>query len=57
MACSSIPFDTGDTIITGVNEYASNYLAFLQVARRTGAVVEPVASELDGTIEIGRAHV
>lgn len=43
----------GDTVLTGVNEYASNYLAYLQLARRTGArivvVPETAQAELDLT--------
>ena len=52
MAFYAFPFRAGDRILTSEVEYASNYLAFLQVARRTGAVVEPVASEPDGTISL-----
>ena len=52
MAFYAFPFRKGDRILTSVVEYASNYLAFLQVARRTGAVVEPIASEADGTISL-----
>lgn len=52
MAFYAFPFREGDRILTSEVEYASNYLAFLQVARRTGAVVEPVASEEDGTISL-----
>ena len=52
MAFYAFPFRAGDRILTSRVEYASNYLAFLQVARRTGAVVEPVASEPDGTISL-----
>jgi selenocysteine lyase/cysteine desulfurase len=52
MAFYAFPFRKGDRILTSNVEYASNYLAFLQVARRTGAAVEPVASEEDGTISL-----
>ena len=52
MAFYAFPFREGDRILTSEVEYASNYLAFLQVARRTGAVVEAVASEPDGTISV-----
>ena len=55
MAFYAFPFREGDRILTSVVEYASNYLAFLQVARRTGAVVEPVASDADGHDLAGRA--
>jgi cysteine desulfurase / selenocysteine lyase len=33
----SIPFAAGDRIVTGRAEYCSNYMAHLQVARKTGA--------------------
>ncbi|HET9221820.1 MAG TPA: aminotransferase class V-fold PLP-dependent enzyme [Roseiflexaceae bacterium] len=52
MAFYSIPFAPGDRILTARAEYASNYLAFLQVARRTGAVVEVIPND-----EYGQASV
>jgi len=33
-------------------EYASNYIAFLQVARRTGARVEPVRNDEHGQLSV-----
>ena len=52
MAFYSIPFRPGDRILTSEAEYASNYIAYLQVARRTGAVVEPVASDETGALSV-----
>jgi len=52
MAFYSIPFRPGDRILTSEAEYASNYIAYLQVARRTGAVVEPVASDGTGALSV-----
>ena len=52
MAFYAFPFRPGDRILTSAVEYASNYLAFLQVARRLGVVVEPMASAPDGTISL-----
>jgi cysteine desulfurase/selenocysteine lyase len=52
MAFYAFRFREGDRILCSEVEYASNYLAFLQVARRTGALVEPVPSESDGSISV-----
>jgi cysteine desulfurase / selenocysteine lyase len=52
MAFYAIPFARGDRILTGMAEYASNYIAFLQVAGRTGAVVEPVPNDAHGQISV-----
>jgi len=48
----ALKFQPGDEILTSQTEYASNYLAFLQVARRTGAVVRAVASAPDGSVSL-----
>ncbi|WP_164000192.1 aminotransferase class V-fold PLP-dependent enzyme [Pyxidicoccus caerfyrddinensis] len=45
-------FRPGDRILTGVAEYAANYVAYLQVARRTGAVVEVVPNDAHGQLSI-----
>ena len=52
MAFYSIPFRPGDRILTAESEYASNYIAFLQVARKTGAVIEVVPSDDSGQISL-----
>jgi cysteine desulfurase / selenocysteine lyase len=52
MAFYSIAFAPGDRILTAQAEYASNYLAFLQVARRTGAVVEVIPSDEYGQVSV-----
>lgn len=52
MAFYALPFAAGDRILTGEAEYASNYIAFLQVASRTGAVVDVVPSGPDGAISV-----
>jgi cysteine desulfurase / selenocysteine lyase len=52
MAFYSIGFAPGDRILTAEAEYLSNYIAFLQVARRTGAVVDVVPSDAAGEIDV-----
>jgi cysteine desulfurase/selenocysteine lyase len=52
MAFYGFPFEAGDRILTGKAEYASNYIAYLQVARRTGAVVEAIPDDEHGQISI-----
>lgn len=44
-------FNPGDRILTTTAEYAANYLAYLQIARRTGAVVETIQDRADGTLD------
>jgi cysteine desulfurase/selenocysteine lyase len=48
----ALPLKEGDRILTGASEYVSNYLAFLQVTKRTGAVVEAVPSDESGQISV-----
>jgi selenocysteine lyase/cysteine desulfurase len=48
MAFYSLAFAPGDRILASQVEYAANYVAFLQVAGRTGAVVEVIPSNGDG---------
>ena len=52
MAFYSIPFAPGDRILTAMAEYASNYIPFLQVARRTGAIVEAIPNDEHGQVSI-----
>ncbi len=52
MAFYSIPFRPGERILTAVSEYASNYIAFLQVARKTGAAVEVIPNDAHGQISL-----
>jgi cysteine desulfurase / selenocysteine lyase len=52
MAFYSLPFKSGDRILTSIAEYASNYIAFLQIARRTGAVVEPILNDSNGQVSV-----
>jgi len=52
MAFYAFDFKPGDRILTAVAEYASNYLAYLQVARRTGAIVEVVTDDESGQLDV-----
>ena len=52
MAFHALKFAPGDRILTSEAEYASNYIAYLQVARRTGAVVEAVPSDNTGQLDL-----
>ncbi|GCE47013.1 selenocysteine lyase/cysteine desulfurase [Thermosporothrix hazakensis] len=52
MAFYSIPFKPGDRILTAMAEYASNYIAYLQVAQKTGAVVEVIPNDQYGQLSI-----
>lgn len=52
MAFYSIPFKPGDRILTAISEYASNYIAYLQIARKTGAVVEAIPNDAYGQVSV-----
>ena len=52
MAFYALPFAAGDRILTARAEYASNVIAFLQVAERTGAVVEVIPNDETGQISV-----
>jgi cysteine desulfurase / selenocysteine lyase len=52
MAFYGLPFAPGDRILTAEAEYAANYVAFLQVARRTGAVIDVVPSDPTGELDV-----
>ena len=52
MAFYALPFRKGDRILTAEAEYAANYVAFLQVAKRTGAVIDVVPSDASGELDI-----
>ncbi|MCG8555064.1 MAG: aminotransferase class V-fold PLP-dependent enzyme [Proteobacteria bacterium] len=47
-----IKFGTGDRILTSQVEYASNYIAYLHVARNTGARVEAIPSDRHGQVSL-----
>lgn len=56
MAFYALPFQPGDRILTTHAEYASNVIAFLQVARRTGAVVDVVDDDEHGQLCLTDLH-
>ena len=52
MAFYSLQFQPGDRILTSIAEYASNYIAFLQIAQRTGAVVDAIPNDHNGQVSV-----
>ena len=48
----SIPFQPGDRILTASSEYASNYIAFLQRAKKTGATIEVIPNDEHGQVSL-----
>ena len=52
MAFYALRFEEGDRIFTARAEYASNFIAFLQVAQRTGAVVEVIPDDAAGQVSV-----
>ncbi len=52
MAFYALPFAAGDRILTASAEYASNVIAFLQTAKRTGCSVEAVPNDAPGQLSV-----
>jgi selenocysteine lyase/cysteine desulfurase len=52
MAFYAFRLNPGDRILTARAEYASNFIAYLQVARRSGASVEAVPNDASGQLSI-----
>ncbi len=52
MAFYSLGLEEGDRILTSESSYGSNFIAYLQRTRQTGAVVEVVPSEPSGQISV-----
>ena len=52
MAFYAVPLAAGDRVLTARAEYVSNYLAYLQVARKTGASVEVIPSDASGQVDV-----
>lgn len=52
MAFYAFDWQAGDRILTAEAEYASNYIAFLQVARKFGVAVTVAPSTSDGALDV-----
>lgn len=52
LAFYSFKFKPGDKIITAISEYASNYLAFLQVQKHSGVTIEVIKNDHFGQLDI-----
>jgi len=52
MAFYGFPFERGDRILTAVAEYISNYIAYIQIAERTGVEVVPVPNDEYGQVSV-----
>ena len=52
MAFYSIPFKAGDRILTAQSEYASNYLAYLQIKKRLGVTIDVIPNDKSGQLSI-----
>ena len=53
MAFYSHQFNRNDKILTSACEYASNYLAFLHMAKRTGVIIDVIANDSAGQLDLG----
>ncbi|HEY7162517.1 MAG TPA: aminotransferase class V-fold PLP-dependent enzyme [Acidobacteriota bacterium] len=52
MAFYSIPFRSGDRILTAASEYASNFISYLQLARKIGVVIDVIPSDKSGEVSV-----
>ncbi len=52
MAFYGLPLGEGDRILTHGSEYVSNYLAFLQQAKRRGLKIELIPSDAFGQVDV-----
>jgi len=52
LAFYALRFQAGDRILTSVAEYGSNYIAYLQVAQKTGAEIVVVPDDASGQLDV-----
>jgi cysteine desulfurase / selenocysteine lyase len=52
LAFYSLDFKPGDRILTCMSEYSSNYISYLQVAKKTGAEIVVVPDDNHGQIDV-----
>lgn len=52
MAFYAIPFKAGDRILTSLAEYGSNYIAYLQLAQKTGVIIEVIPNDDVGQVSV-----
>ncbi|MEU7864309.1 aminotransferase class V-fold PLP-dependent enzyme [Nonomuraea sp. NPDC049141] len=52
LAFAAVPFQPGDRILTSTSEYASNYIAFLQLQERVPVTVTPVPNDETGQLSV-----
>ncbi|MEN0004495.1 MAG: aminotransferase class V-fold PLP-dependent enzyme [Bacteroidota bacterium] len=51
-ALSAIPFERGDVIVTTLNDYVSNQIAFLQLQQRFGIRIQHAADQHSGGVDL-----
>ncbi|HEY2811292.1 MAG TPA: aminotransferase class V-fold PLP-dependent enzyme [Rhabdochlamydiaceae bacterium] len=52
MVFYSLQFESGDRILTAKAEYASNYIALLQIAKKTGVRIEVIPDDEHGQLSV-----